>query len=132
MYELYLLQLVLKKNVNYNFSNFDKTFFLIFFQMLKKKKQYRKNLLLIKINVTKRNVFTNVFTSLKKPSVFVFTAGQTKFEGKLKKSKQAGMLLGRKIWKFVVTLSKKFFVYSDFSFGNFQNLYHILKKKKNC
>ena len=82
--------------------------------MLKKKKQYRKNLLWIKINVTKRNVFTNVFTSLKKPSVFVFTAGQTKFEGKLKKSKQAGMLLGRKIWKFVVTLSKKFFVYSDF------------------
>jgi hypothetical protein len=113
-----------------NFHSLNLKFYSFFFKFLTKKNKNKQNLLWLKINITRRNVFVNLFLNRKKPSVFVFTAGQTFFEGKLKKSKQAGMLIGRKLWKRLVILSKKNFFNNDMFFLNFEKIFKIKCNKK--
>lgn len=120
------LQNKLLNNTLFNLNNIDLKIYSFFF-FLTKKNQKKKNLLWLKINVTKRNVFVNLFVNKKKPSVFVFTAGQTFFEGRLKKTKEAGMVIGRKLWKHIVFLSKKKFTYNTFFFKNFSKIFDFLK-----
>jgi hypothetical protein len=114
----------------FNFHSLNLKFYSFFFKFLTKKNKNKQNLLWLKINITKRNVFANLFLNRKKPSVFVFTAGQTSFEGKLKKSKQAGMLIGRKLWKHIVILSKKNFFYNELFFLNFKKIFNTKSNKK--
>jgi hypothetical protein len=94
--------------------------FLIPFNFFKQINKNKKNLLWLNINITKRNVYVNLFYNRKKPSLFVYTAGQTRFEGKLKKSKEASILIGKRLWKRIVFISKNFFS---------QNIYFYKKLK---
>ncbi len=125
----------------FTITNFQKkflSFLKIPYDFLIKRHQKKKNLLWVNLKITKRNIYVNLNHSIKEPSLYVYTAGQTSYEGKLKKSKEAVILIGRRLWKRIVINSRRkfndsvFFKFEKFNilFSNF-NLFKKLKNKKN-
>ncbi len=118
-------------NFQKNFLNFLK----IPYDLLTKRHQKKKNLLWVNVKITKRNIYVNLNYNIKKPSLYVYTAGQTSYQGKLKKSKEAVILIGRRLWKRVVINSRKKF--NDSLFFKFEKInilfsnFNLLKKLKN-